>query len=81
MSKNPKNDIFKLPDKLENISNNPELEKNTGRNNLVNFTMRLLENIYSKNLTLGEAVNIFQEWHKRYLDNIEHTHIRHIKLP
>ena len=60
MSKNPKNDIFKLPDKLENISNNPELEKNTGRNNLVNFTMRLtlvlLENIYSKKLTLGEVV-------------------------
>ena len=60
MSKNPKNDIFKLPDKLENISNNPGLEKNTRRNNLVNFTMRLtlvlLENIYSKKLTLGEVV-------------------------
>lgn len=27
MSKNPKNDIFKLPDKLENISNNPVPEK------------------------------------------------------
>ena len=60
MSKNPKNDISKLLDKLENISNNPGLEKNTGRNNLVNFTMRLtlvlLENIYSKKLTLGEVV-------------------------
>ena len=72
-----KNDIFKLPDKLENISNNPELEKNTGRNNLVNFTMRstlvLLENIYWKKLTLEEVynftVNIFQEWHKRCPDN------------
>ena len=73
MSKNPKNDIFKLPDKLENISNNSELEKNTGRNTLVNFTMRLtlvlLENIYSKKLTLGEAVNIFQEWYKHCSDN------------
>lgn len=40
MSKNPKNDIFKLLNKLKNISNNPGLEKNTRRNNLVNFTMR-----------------------------------------
>lgn len=68
-----KNDIFKLLDKLKNISNNPELEKNTGRNNLVNFAMRstlvLLENIYSKKLTPEEAVNIFQEWYKRCPDN------------
>ena len=69
MSKNPKNDIFKLLDKLKNISNNPELKKNTGRNNLVNFTMRLLENIYSKKLTPEEVVNIFQEWYKRCPDN------------